>query len=157
MTYVLFIIPILLLAFIFRRAVQKSSISFDERQLSNRGKAYQNAFFVMMITNIIGFVLTVVDETNLVYAPVLMALSLFLGLIAFSIQTILSDSFKGTQNQTSYLVLSILCVLCNSIGLIGIPLNEILFSVRVLNLFCALLFLIITILLVYKRMEERNE
>lgn len=150
------------LVVVLRRSI-KPNDGYDERQVLIRGNAYKIGFMTVLIFLASFVFLSVVFERLLDYGYIWNSISMFAGLITFSVYSILKDAFFSLkQNPAKYLVICFVALICNSIGIFEvvfghISFTELLTSHRLLNALCALTFVIVACTIIFKIIVDRKE
>ncbi len=157
----LFILLAAVIAVIIRRNPDTRSV-YDERQLLARGNAYKWGFFSAIAMNAVFMIAAASNPGLAPYAVSFLSISIFAGILAFAVYSILKDAFYSlTQKRGNYMILLGICVISQFIAFFSEPdwMNPalILGSIRMTNLCCGITFFIILLLLLWKKFTENNE
>ena len=136
---------------------------FDERQILEQGKAFKIGFFVMLITVEALIILNFSGLATVVDYPVFYQVAIFLGLLSYVIYCIWHESyFAVNEKSTRVIILFAIIALINLvIGIINIIHGQLIvdgrITFRILNLFCAILFIVIFATMLLKRIVNARE
>ncbi len=158
--FAVFVVVFIIAAAKFRKSEQSSE--YDERQILARGKAYQSAFVTMAIFNILGYMLIMIDETELSNAPIFLIGSFFLATAEFAVSTIWNDAFKSIENnKKQYLILTLVVIVVNLFAAFydreWTSVGELLHSVQGMNVMIAVVFTAVAFTIIIKEMKDRME
>ena len=162
------IVGIILVAIIFTYNKKKTgSINggdFDERQQLLRGKAYQKAFFTMLIVSLLYWLLVLAMRKPLMEDGLCAVILALLGVGVFGFDCILHDAFFTVKNKPkSYILLFTACTLCQIPSAIsnireGRLVTDGVLSFAVLPIVCAVLFLaILTAIILKQALPEKED
>ena len=136
---------------------------FDERQELIRGKAYQHAFFAVMIFSALYGLAVVTVERPLMADGVSALIAMFVGIAVFAVESIVRDAFFTAKNRPkSYIILYIAVIfsqIVNAVGNIregGLVQNGVL-TMNVLPVICAAVFTIILLAIILKTVHQPKE
>ena len=136
---------------------------FDERQILEQGKAFKIGFFVMLITVEALIILNFSGIATVMDYPVFYQIAIFLGLLSYVIYCIWHESyFAVNEKSTRVIILFAIIALINLvIGIINIINGQLIvdgrITFRILNLFCAILFIVIFATMLLKRIVNARE
>ena len=136
---------------------------FDERQELVRGKAYQHAFFAVMIFSALYGLVVVTAERPLMEDGLGALIAMFVGIVVFAVESIFRDAFFTAKNRPkSYIILYaaiILMQLVNIIGNIheGALIQDGVLTMRVLPVVCAAVFAIVLAAILIKTAQQPKE
>ena len=136
---------------------------FDERQELIRGKAYQHAFFAVMIFSALYGLAVVVLERPLMADGVAPLLAVFVGVLFFAVESIARDAFFTAKNRPkSYIILYaavIFSQIVNAVGNIreGGLIQDGVLTMRVLPIICAAVFAIVLLAIIVKAVQKPKE
>ncbi len=141
---------------------KKTPSDYDERQLIVRNIASRNAFLMMLLMNIVVAIDLFMNEQHLSLAPALLMASAFIGLTYFGVYTILKDAYKTKEtNYTNYLPINLIAAGANILAFFfagpSDSIYDLVCSVRIINLYCAITFTIFIVVFLYKWVEEKND
>ena len=145
------------------RKIKANDCEFDERQVLIRGKAYKIGFMTMLLLAAAFVFACTVNEDLVAYGHLWNVVSMFLGLTAFAVYSILNDAFLTLkQSAGKYFALCIVVTACNCLWLPDVlrgktTIAELLTSYEGLNVVCALTFVIIGSTLIVKIFIDRKE
>ena len=140
--------------------------SFDEMQHIIRGKAYRNAFFVVIgLLAFTIFLSAIVDIYQIIDSPSVLCIVLMAGVVTFAVQCILNDAFFGLEDACKgymaliiaigaiNLLLGVLRIIDGSLWVNGV----FKFTKGGSNLIMASSFAIVLVALLIKRARGKNE
>ncbi len=159
--FLLFFAIVLAILVIYNRNPENRA-NYDERQLLVRGNAYKWGFFTTIIIGCI-FMIAIGWYTYLAsYSVAFFSISIFSGILVFAVYSIVKDAFYSLQNNgSSYMLLTAVCTASQFIAFFSDPdwhnPEVILGSIRMLNLCCGITFLIVLLLLIWKKFARKNE
>ena len=136
---------------------------FDERQELIRGKAYQHAFFAVMIFSALYGIAVVMVERPLMADGVSALIAMFVGIVAFAVESIARDAFFTAKNRPkSYIILYaavIFSQIVNAVGNIreGGLIQDGVLTMRVLPIICAAVFAIVLLAIIVKAVQKPKE
>lgn len=136
---------------------------FDERQELVRGIGFKYGFFTLMISNAVLLFLKVLEVPLFSNLEVAMTASIVVGVAVFASYCIWNDGyFALNENRKSLLIMLGLIGLMNiviGIGnlMAGVVIENGALTFRSTNLFCALLFLVIFVVLLLKQIKDGKE
>ncbi len=136
---------------------------YDERQLMLRGNAYKYGLLTMLLLNAAFMFGTTYFDHLSQYASAFFAVSLFAGILVFAAYSIIKDAFYSVKNRngSSYLLLLVLCVISQFASIFSggewKQTELFLESGRMINLCCGITFLVVLLLLLWKKFAERSE
>ncbi len=136
---------------------------FDERQELVRGKGFKYGFFTMMIANAALLVLNILEIPLFSNMEVAMTASIVIGVSVFASYCIWNDGyFALNENRKSLLIMFGLIGTLNlviGIGNIfaGVIMENGAFTFRSTNLFCALMFIVVFIVMLAKHIKDGKE
>ncbi len=136
---------------------------FDERQELVRGKGFKYGFFTMMIANAALLVLKILEIPLFGNMEVAMIASIVIGVSVFASYCIWNDGyFALNENRKSLLIMFGLIGALNlviGIGNIfaGVIMENGAFTFRSTNLFCALMFIVVFIVMLAKHIKDGKE
>lgn len=136
---------------------------FDERQELVRGIGFKYGFFTLMISNAVLLFLKVLEVPLFGNMEVAMTVSIVAGVAVFASYCIWNDGyFALNENRKSLLImfgligaLNIVIGIANLIA--GVVIENGALTFRSTNLFCALLFLVIFVVLLLKHIKDGKE
>ena len=136
---------------------------FDERQELIRGKAYQHAFFAVMLYSALYGLLVVTAERPLMEDGLSALVAMFVGIVVFAVESIARDAFFTAKNRPkSYIILYAAIVLMQIVNIIGNysegPFVESgVLTMRVLPIVCAAVFTIVLVAILVKAAQKPKE
>ena len=136
---------------------------FDERQELVRGKGFKYGFFTMMIANAALLVLNILEIPLFSNMEVAMTASIVIGVSVFASYCIWNDGyFALNENRKSLLImLGLIGTLNLVIGIgnvfAGVIMENGAFTFRSTNLFCALMFIVVFIVMLAKHIKDGKE
>ena len=136
---------------------------FDERQELIRGKAYQHAFFAVMLYSALYGLLVVTAERPLMEDGLSALIAMFVGIAVFAVESIARDAFFTAKNRPkSYIILYaavIFSQLVNAVGNIreGGLVQDGVLTMDVLPIVCAAVFTIILAVIIVKAAQPQKE
>lgn len=136
---------------------------FDERQELVRGQGFKYGFFTMMIANAALLVLNILEIPLFSNMEVAMTASIVIGVSVFASYCIWNDGyFALNENRRSLLImLGLIGVLNLVIGIgnifAGVIMENGAFTFRSTNLFCALMFIVVFIVMLAKHIKDGKE
>lgn len=136
---------------------------FDERQELVRGKGFKYGFFTMMIANAALLVLNILEIPLFSNMEVAMTASIVIGVSVFASYCIWNDGyFALNENRKSLLIMfGLIGVLNLVIGIgnvfAGVIMENGAFTFRSTNLFCALIFIVVFIVMLAKHIKDGKE
>ena len=136
---------------------------FDERQELIRGKAYQHAFFAVMLYSALYGLLVVTAERPLMEDGLSALVAMFVGVVVFAVESIARDAFFTAKNRPkSYIILYaavIFSQLVNAVGNIreGGLVQDGVLTMKVLPLVCAAVFAIVLAAIIVKAVQPQKE
>lgn len=136
---------------------------FDERQELVRGRGFMYGFFTLISSNAVLVLLNVLEVSLFRNMEVALTASILVGVAVFASYCIWNDGyFALNENRKSMLItFGLIGVLNLVIGIGNLASGEIIengaFTFRCLNLFCALLFLVIFGVLLLKQIKDGKE
>lgn len=136
---------------------------FDERQEMVRGRGFKYGFFTLMISNAVLLLLNVLEVSLFSNMEVAMTASIIVGVAVFASYCIWNDGyFALNENRKSMLIIfGLIGVLNLVIGIgnliTGVIIENGALTFRSTNLFCALLFLVIFVVLLLKQIKNGKE
>lgn len=136
---------------------------FDERQELVRGQGFKYGFFTMMIANVALLVLKILEIPLFSNMEVAMTASIVIGVSVFASYCIWNDGyFALNENRKSLLIMFGLIGALNlviGIGNVfaGVIMENGAFTFRSTNLFCALMFIVIFIVMLAKHIKDGKE
>ena len=129
---------------------------YDERQLYLRGKAFQHAFFVVLIISALYTFLVMIIGHPLMEDGVSTMLAALFGVMVFAVECIMRDAFFTVKNAPKYYIILVIAVILSN-GYSGISkiidgtaVQNRLLTFHCLNFVCAVLFLVILIAILLK-------
>ncbi len=157
----------IVLAVILLKAINKNGkakTEYDERQQIERGKAYKFGFYIMMIACVLMLTLQVCEVDLSILGMTTWFLPIFAGIIAQISYSIFHDAYEGLNTNMSrfFVVMAVIAVFNIVIAVISFVrigvMEDGIMRPQFLNLLCGILFLIIALeLLVKKMMNDREE
>ena len=136
---------------------------FDERQEIIRGKAYQHAFFAVMLYSALYGILVVTAERPLMEDGLSALIAMFVGVVAFAVESIARDAFFTAKNRPkSYIILYAAIIFMQIVNIIGnikeghLVENGVL-TMRVLPIVCAVVFTIVLVAILIKTARKPKE
>lgn len=142
---------------------EETKSQFDERQELVRGRGFKYGFFTMMIVDAVLLFMDVLEVALFSNLEVAMTLSIIIGVAVFASYCIWNDGyFALNENRKSLLIVFGLVGVLNVVIAIvnlaaGLMLENGALTFRSCNLFCALLFLVIFVVLLMKQMKDRKD
>ncbi|MBQ3036114.1 MAG: hypothetical protein IJD31_04200 [Lachnospiraceae bacterium] len=136
---------------------------FDERQELVRGKGFKYGFFTMMISNAALLVLKILEIPLFSNMEVAMTASIVIGVSVFASYCIWNDGyFALNENRKSLLIMfGLISTLNLVIGIgnvfAGVIIENGAFTFRSTNLFCALMFIAVFIVMLAKHIKDGKE
>lgn len=136
---------------------------FDERQELVRGKGFKYGFFTMMLSNAALLCLKILEIPLFSNMEVAMTASIVIGVSVFASYCIWNDGyFALNENRKSLLIMFGLIGALNlviGIGNVfaGVIIENGAFTFRSTNLFCALMFIVVFIMLLLKQIKDGKE
>ena len=136
---------------------------FDERQELVRGKGFKYGFFTMMISNAALLVLKILEIPLFSNMEVAMTASIVIGVSVFASYCIWNDGyFALNENRKSLLIMFGLISTLNLVTGIGnvfagVIIENGAFTFRSINLFCALVFIAVFIVMLAKHIKDGKE
>lgn len=136
---------------------------FDERQELVRGKGFKYGFFTLMLSNAVLLFLKVLEVPLFGNMEVAMTASIVVGVAVFASYCIWNDGyFALNENRKSLLIMfGLIGALNIVISMANLMAGEVIengaLTFRSANLFCALLFLVIFVVLLLKHIKDRKE
>ena len=136
---------------------------FDERQELVRGKGFKYRFFTMMISNAALLVLKILEIPLFSNMEVAMTASIVIGVSVFASYCIWNDGyFALNENRKSLLIMfGLISTLNLVIGIgnvfAGVIIENGAFTFRSTNLFCALMFIAVFIVMLAKHIKDGKE
>lgn len=136
---------------------------FDERQELVRGKAYQHAFFAVMLFSAMYGLAVVILERPLMVDGLSALIAIFVGVVVFAVESIARDAFFTAKNRPkSYIILYIAVIFSQIVNIIGnlkeghLVENGVL-TMRVLPIVCAAVFAVVLAAILVKTAREPKE
>lgn len=136
---------------------------FDERQELVRGKGFKYGFFTMMISNAALLVLKILEIPLFSNMEVALTASIVIGVSVFASYCIWNDGyFALNENRKSLLIMfGLISTLNLVIGIgnvfAGVIIENGAFTFRSTNLFCALMFIAVFIVMLAKHIKDGKE
>ena len=136
---------------------------FDERQILEQGKAFKIGFFVMLITVEALIVLNFSGLATVVDYPVFYQVAIFLGLLSYVIYCIWHESYFAVNEKSTRVIIlfAIIAIINLVIGIINIIHGQLIvdgrITFRILNLFCAIIFIVIFATMLLKRIANSRK
>lgn len=136
---------------------------YDERQQLIRGKAYQHAFFAVMIFSALYGLAVVTAERPLMVDGLSALIAMFVGVVVFAVESIARDAFFTAKNRPkSYIILYIAVIfsqIVNAVGNIrdGGLVQDGVLTMNVLPVICAAVFTIILLAIILKTVRKPKE
>ncbi len=162
-----FIFPVILfcLVFVISHMLLKrnqQNADFDERQMMIRGYSYRYGFMTMAMLNILFALMSEYSETCAGYGIGFLTISFVAGIMVYAIYSIWNDSFLSMrQNGTAYMVLLAAISLIQFANYFSNPdwrnINVLMTGIGIVQLGCAILFLIILVTIILKRIMQGRE
>lgn len=136
---------------------------FDERQELVRGKAYQHAFFAVMLYSALYGLLVVMADHPLMEDGLSALVAMFVGIAVFAVESIARDAFFTAKNRPkSYIILYIAVIFSQIVNIIGnysegpFVENGVL-TMRVLPVVCAAVFTVVLAAILVKAVQKPKE
>ena len=136
---------------------------YDERQILEQGKAFKIGFFVMLITVEALIILNISGIAIVADYPVFYQTAIFLGLLTYVVYCIWHESyFAVNEKSTRVSIFFAFIALVNLvIGIINIIHGQLIvdgrITFRILNLLCAVLFIVIFATMLLKRIANSRK
>ena len=136
---------------------KESERKFDERQILEQGKAFKIGFFVMFITVEALIILNITGLANVADYSVFYQTAVLLGILTYVIYCIWTESYFAINQKSTGIIISFAFIaLVNlAIGIFNIIYGQMIvdgkITFRILNLLCAVLFVIIFATMLLKR------
>lgn len=156
-----FLIVMIISYFIKKKMRKKDVCDYDERQHIVRGIGYKYGFFSMMIVLLVYLVLKRIFHLPIT-EEVGIPLCIFVALIVFATYCIWKDAYIGLcERRKNVIILFFVIFFINAIvSVVGIVKEEIFlngkFTGELLNLFCAVTFLFLDVVMLVKAYQERT-
>lgn len=147
----------------FTKKGDSTKNQFDERQEIVRGKGFKLGFFTILISNLLFIVMKSLDVVLFSEMEVAMFISIIAGAAVYVCYCIWNDGyFALNENKKSLMI--VFCLMGVSNLLLGVgniisgdAVVDGAFTFRSINLFCAILFMIIFVTLLIKRLMDGKE
>lgn len=136
---------------------------FDERQELIRGKAYQHAFFAVMLYSALYGLAVVMLERPLMVDGLSALVAVFVGVVVFAVESIARDAFFTAKNRPkSYIILYIAVIfsqLVNAVGNLrgGKLMQDGVLTMHVLPIVCGVAFTIVLLAIIVKTVRGAKE
>ena len=136
---------------------------FDERQELIRGKAYQHAFFAVMIFSALYGLAVVTVERPLMADGVSALIAMFVGIAVFAVESIVRDAFFTAKNRPkSYIIGYIAVILSQIVNIIGniregTLIQDGVLTMNVLPIVCGVVFTIVLAAIIVKTVRQPKE
>ena len=160
---ILFGIILVIVFYKFSNTNHKTKTQYDERQKELRGKAYQYAFYTLMIFEALLFILELCEISFPFPNYLLHFAGIFLGSLVLASYCIWKDVYWGlNNNRKRYGILFLVCGILNAIPVIGAITHGGLFRegdspVPAINLMVLILMVVIGTELLVKQLLEKRE
>ncbi|MBQ3373890.1 MAG: hypothetical protein IJI45_10775 [Anaerolineaceae bacterium] len=147
----------------FSNTNHKTKTQYDERQKELRGKAYQYAFYTLMIFEVLLFILDLCELPLPFPGYLLHFAGICLGSLVLASYCIWKDVYWGlNNNRKRYGILFLVCGILNAIPVIGAITHGGLFQqgespVPAINLMVLILMVVIGTELLVKQLLEKRE
>ena len=136
---------------------------FDERQELIRGRGFKYGFFTMMIANATLLCLKILEIPLFSNMEVAMTASIVIGVGVFASYCIWNDGyFALNENRKRLLIMfgvigmmNLIIGIGNAVG--GVVMENGALTFRSTNIFCAILFIVIFIVLLFKQIKDGKE
>ncbi len=129
---------------------------FDERQLALRGKAFQHAFFAVLIFSAVYTLLVMIIGHPLMEDGVSTLLAALFGVMVFAVECVMRDAFFTVSKTPKYYILLIVAVILSN-GITGIDklrdgsmVRDGLLTFSCFNFAGAVLFLVVLVAILLK-------
>lgn len=141
----------------------KMKCKYDERQMLARGKGFKYGFFTLMLYDFIYGVLDIAIEKPFVDSLVAMTIGVVLSIAVYVVYCIWKDAYISLNENPGRVLFSFAMIAIANF-LIGIgslihgdAIEDGVLNYRIVNLICAILFVVIFIAFLIKRMVSKAE
>ncbi len=141
----------------------KDGKKYDERQILEQGKAFKLGFFTMFVTVEALIILNLSGIATIADYPVFYQAAIFLGLMTYVIYCIWTESYFAINEKSTRVLIffAFIAVLNLVIGIVNLIHGQIIvdgrITFRIMNLYCAILFIVIFAVLLLKRIVNSKK